>query len=178
MNKKMSKVYFIAEQERLTKIIQDTYDDVFPEEYGRVGTTEDIYKIREDYSNKREELRKEFFKYYIVVSCEISFDETITNWKKLDYSDFTVGGTYLFINRKHEHILDAWLKDNNVEINWKSNGIDSTDMSEPCEDFINTYCEDIDYELVEHKCNCRSWITQDNGEQYCTNCGSIGLNHY
>jgi hypothetical protein len=34
---------------------KETYDDVFPKEYGRVGTTEDIYKIRDDLDEKEKE---------------------------------------------------------------------------------------------------------------------------
>lgn len=35
--------------ESYDKVISDTYSDIFPKEYGNVGSTEDIYKIREDY---------------------------------------------------------------------------------------------------------------------------------
>lgn len=40
------------------KIIDDTYSDIFPQEYGSVGTTDDIYKIREDFYTKIEDLQR------------------------------------------------------------------------------------------------------------------------
>ena len=40
------------------KIINDTYSDIFPLEYGNVGTTDDIYKIREDFYTKIEDLQR------------------------------------------------------------------------------------------------------------------------
>lgn len=46
------------EIKRLEKVVEDTYSDIFPKEYGRVGTTEDIYKIREDYWAKIDKLKK------------------------------------------------------------------------------------------------------------------------
>ena len=41
-------------------VIKNTYDDIFPKEYGNVRTTEDIYKIREDYWDKIKMLREIF----------------------------------------------------------------------------------------------------------------------
>ena len=58
--------YFQTESSRLYKAIEDTYSDIFPQEYGRVDSTEHIYQIREELEQKITDLKEKLFENHAV----------------------------------------------------------------------------------------------------------------
>ena len=145
----ISIAYFRTETAKLEKIIEDSYGDVFPKDKN-IGTTEDIYSLREECQDKIRELREKLFENHVVMFGNPFMkaeDEVGFEWKKLAYTDFTLGGNYTIVNKKYEHIVDAFIENNDVGIFYCGNGIDSSDMLEPCENFPELYDEDLHFEL-------------------------------
>lgn len=137
VQKGLSIADYFKQVRQLEKIVEKTYDDVFPKGW-HIETTEDIYRCREYHWDKINDLKKKLFESHV---CLFQGDN-VTPFKKLLFTNFSNTGYYVIINKKDEHIADAWLADQNVKIYCKSN-----DSFSPCLDFANSYDENFFYTL-------------------------------
>lgn len=91
---------------KINKAIDDTYSDIFPEEYGNVRTTEDIYKIREDLQNKKNKLENKLAHTITIMKRKVIIDYIPEDLNITDLIDKITKVTYHISGDVKIHIFN------------------------------------------------------------------------